>query len=715
MVDTAVNIWRNFITDGVPSSGKQNPEKAAIREWGTYLESLAALAFTSSLVYSTRAALYANLVPAANAPALVVGDPTAGYDGIYMKVGATTTGSWTRLGDVPGRQYIKATDAGAGTANAIVATTDIPLPSADRAAIITLNIYEANTATPVTVAFNGGTALTIKTLSGNNVAAGGLPSSAVVAGYVSGATFRLLSDQASAAIQSAAEAAQTTAEAAAAAAEAAAAGVNLPSVTSADARKELVVKGDGSGFEVRARHKILVGAYSQSNFNNPLSLTWTPPANLFVWNGGHSATVPGTEFAAPSGSTIDVPNAVVAEWARRDPSNDYYLVNCSIGGAGIRSSVGMPYLWDSATSGDPGTGSIGLNNADETAATVVRYSETDADGFNRFYGVQDLYGTAYVIRIEVIGDEANTYVEFTSDAVETDSGTYRTQSYTYSGSANWPPADDTPVRVWQGLARLDQIMETEFELAFDALSLSGGDLNFDTFLLWPTESSSQWEDAYLARDHELLQDFLATWCDFDTQFIYTLPLPHTPNQQIVDDWWTVIRRIVSEDPSRRKLVDLRSTAQSDWGAVSGYVHIANGSSTNKIGKLIARSAMTGGAGSQYIQSGRYTPTITNGANVSANTTYELLWTRIGFIVTVHFVAQVTLTTTNTSSIINVSLPVPSNFTSTIDLTGSFINDRIGARSSVSASTSTDDALFFMLVSTTGVHTLYGEFSYRVRP
>lgn len=210
MVELANTIWASG-----PAGSPTDPDKALIRAWGTYLEGLATLAFTSSLVYSTRAALYANLVPAANVPALVIGDPTSGYDGLYQKVGATTTGSWTRLGDVPGRQYIKATDAGAGTANAIVATTDIPLPSADRAAIITLNIYEANTSSPVTVAFNGGPTLTIKTLTGNDVAAAGLPAGAVVAGYVSGATFRLLSDQASAAIQAAAEAAAALAEAAA--------------------------------------------------------------------------------------------------------------------------------------------------------------------------------------------------------------------------------------------------------------------------------------------------------------------------------------------------------------------------------------------------------------------------------------------------------------------------------------------------------------------
>jgi hypothetical protein len=61
-------------------------------------------------------------------------------------------------------------------------------------------------------------------LSSLAVRPGGLTSGMIVAGYVSGSTFRLLSDQASAAIQTAAEAAQVAAETAQAAAEAAAAG-----------------------------------------------------------------------------------------------------------------------------------------------------------------------------------------------------------------------------------------------------------------------------------------------------------------------------------------------------------------------------------------------------------------------------------------------------------------------------------------------------------
>ncbi|MER9056411.1 hypothetical protein [Mesorhizobium sp. M0910] len=213
MVDLANTIW----ADG-PSAAPSQPTKSQIRQWGTYLESLATLAFTNGKVYATKAALDADLTPAANTPALVSGDP--GYDGLYMKVGASATGSWSRLLDfVPGTQIVHAVDAGAGTPNAIVATTSIGL-SASGSQIVRLDVFEANTASPVTVAFNGGSALTIKTAAGNNVVVGGLTAGPVL-GFVSGSTFRLLSDQASAAIQSAAEAAVVLAGAQADRAEAA--------------------------------------------------------------------------------------------------------------------------------------------------------------------------------------------------------------------------------------------------------------------------------------------------------------------------------------------------------------------------------------------------------------------------------------------------------------------------------------------------------------
>ncbi|MER8959292.1 hypothetical protein [Mesorhizobium sp. M0701] len=206
MVELANEIW----ADG-PSGSPTDPQKSQIRAWGTYIESLVVLAYANNSVYNLKSAMDANLVPDAYSPALVIGDPTAGNDGLYMKVGATTTGSWTRLLDfVPGAQIVHAIDAGAGTPDALVATSIIGL-SMSGSQLVRLDVFETNTGSPVTVSFNGGILLTIKTASGANVAAGGLLPGPVL-GFVSGSTFRLLSDQASAAIVAAAEAAEAGAE-----------------------------------------------------------------------------------------------------------------------------------------------------------------------------------------------------------------------------------------------------------------------------------------------------------------------------------------------------------------------------------------------------------------------------------------------------------------------------------------------------------------------
>lgn len=165
-----------------------------------------------SIAKSTRALLFADLSHAADVTAWVYADSTVAYNGIYRKSGASGAGSWSLILPLP-FSFIIASDIGAGTPNAIQATTSIPVSSS---ALIWMSIFEANTASPVTVSFNGGSALTIKTNSGNDITAGGLTAGMIVMGIVSGSTFRLVSDQASAAIVAAAEAAADRAEAAAA-------------------------------------------------------------------------------------------------------------------------------------------------------------------------------------------------------------------------------------------------------------------------------------------------------------------------------------------------------------------------------------------------------------------------------------------------------------------------------------------------------------------
>ena len=97
LMQTAAQIWRDYVTDGVPSSGRQKPKKSDIRAWGAWVESIInAFISTGGLIYTSRASLFADLARVANTIAWVIGDATAAYNGVYMKVGASGTGSWTR-------------------------------------------------------------------------------------------------------------------------------------------------------------------------------------------------------------------------------------------------------------------------------------------------------------------------------------------------------------------------------------------------------------------------------------------------------------------------------------------------------------------------------------------------------------------------------------------------------------------------------------------
>lgn len=290
MADTANTVYRDFVTDGVPSSGKNKPKKSEIRRLLTGYETIInAFLSNGGLIYSSKAALDADLARGANSMAWVVGDATVGNNGVYMKFGAAGTGSWVRVADLP-FSFIIASDVGAGTPNAIQATTSIPVSGS---ALVWCNVFETNTGSPVTISFNGGAALTIKTNSGNEPAPGGLPAGMIVMGIASGSTFRLVSDQASSAIVAAAEAAQ-------AAAEAAAASVNLPAPV---ARTYLRQKSDVSGYETMNQSQVaadILGASSSAGIGNGVA----DNAAIFSAAVGTLILVPGT-YVVSSNTTIN--------------------------------------------------------------------------------------------------------------------------------------------------------------------------------------------------------------------------------------------------------------------------------------------------------------------------------------------------------------------------------------------------------------------------
>src|SRR5690606_12697752 len=122
--------------------------------------------------------------------------------GIYQKQGASGSGSWQRVGDLP-YSFILATNTNSGDPNAIEATTAvIPIPAADGGALIAQPSDADTAASPVTVSFNGGPALTIKSIAGNDVPATALAAGMIVWGFKQGDEFRLATDLASAGILS---------------------------------------------------------------------------------------------------------------------------------------------------------------------------------------------------------------------------------------------------------------------------------------------------------------------------------------------------------------------------------------------------------------------------------------------------------------------------------------------------------------------------------
>lgn len=203
---TAVQVFAG--TDAAGKARQVNNHDAQV--WGSEVERMFALFQAGGgVVFTSKAEADANLDYAANTMAWVTGDDDEA--GLYQKQGASGGGSWVRVGDLP-YSFIRAENVGAGTANAIQATTVDPIPQADGGALIALPIAVDNTASPVTVSFNGGPALTIKTIAGNDVPATALAAGMIVWGFKQGDEFRLATDLASAGILSGAEEAALRAE-----------------------------------------------------------------------------------------------------------------------------------------------------------------------------------------------------------------------------------------------------------------------------------------------------------------------------------------------------------------------------------------------------------------------------------------------------------------------------------------------------------------------
>ncbi|WP_172751207.1 hypothetical protein [Ensifer sp. LCM 4579] len=106
MVETAKTIWRDYVTDGVPSSGKNNPNKAQIREWGTRMENGA-----NGWSYETKAEAQASSIPAAIHVVNLLGGASVG-DGLGGMYIDTNNGSTDTFLSADGRTWYRAPDVG---------------------------------------------------------------------------------------------------------------------------------------------------------------------------------------------------------------------------------------------------------------------------------------------------------------------------------------------------------------------------------------------------------------------------------------------------------------------------------------------------------------------------------------------------------------------------------------------------------------------------
>lgn len=117
-----------------------------------------------------------------------------------------------------------------------------------------------------------------------------------------------------------------------------------------------------------------------------------------------------------------------------------------------------------------------------------------------------------------------------------------------------------------------------------------------------------------------------------------------------------------------------------------------------------------------IQSGTYTPTLTNVANLDAITAYEAQYLKVGGVATVSGQFDADATTTNTVTQMRISLPFASNFSADRQLGGvsavrtTAVTSRAGT---IYADTTNDTALVYWFPTQTGNSAYFFTFTYRI--
>ncbi|SCX30474.1 hypothetical protein DSM25558_4967 [Agrobacterium sp. DSM 25558] len=231
--------------------------------------------------------------------AWVFNDPDADNNGVWSWTGDEWV--WT----LPLPYSISVLhNAGAGSANSILATSKVPLIEG---LVVVLPITETNTTSPVSVTVNGQKTFTIKTMTGFDISEGGLVEGMMLIALVADSVLRLLSDQTSIAVLAAAEAA-------AARAESAASGVvsmaTFKTVTALiDDNREVLSYSVGAEFVVSDGSRVEAGPFVYEVLS-PLRNDWhvsTAGGVLLQQINGHNGGVNIRAFGADTSKTNNYP------------------------------------------------------------------------------------------------------------------------------------------------------------------------------------------------------------------------------------------------------------------------------------------------------------------------------------------------------------------------------------------------------------------------
>lgn len=120
---------------------------------------------------------------------------------------------------------------------------------------------------------------------------------------------------------------------------------------------------------------------------------------------------------------------------------------------------------------------------------------------------------------------------------------------------------------------------------------------------------------------------------------------------------------------------------------------------------------------QDIRSGTYTPTLTNGVNVTSSVSHLANWHRVGNIVYVEGQIDITPTGNNAQTVVKLSLPVLTNMTTGYELNGQckYQNSTVaGPSGTITADTVGDLGELSYFETAVGAGTMVYEFSYEVK-